>query len=117
MAVQGIRPLNPPVAEAREVPPSTGAPRPPSVPPPPVADPEAAAAQPSSEAPAQTLHAAPSPAAMGLRFQVDAETGKTIVSVVDQASGEVIRQMPSEEALAVAKALGKFEGAFVDLKV
>jgi len=40
-----------------------------------------------------------------LRFQVDRTTGATIVSVRDRATGELIRQIPSEEALRVARAL------------
>ena len=51
-----------------------------------------------------------------LRFSVDQDTGKTVVSFVDQ-EGQVLRQMPSEEALEVAKAIGRFQGMFVDLKV
>lgn len=51
-----------------------------------------------------------------LRFSVDQDTGKTVVSVLDP-EGQVLRQMPSEEALEVAKAIGRFQGMFVDLKV
>jgi flagellar protein FlaG len=51
-----------------------------------------------------------------LRFSVDQDTGKTVVSLLDP-EGQVLRQMPSEEALEVAKAIGRFQGMFVDLKV
>lgn len=40
-----------------------------------------------------------------LRFLVDQDTGKIIVKVIDKNSGDVIRQIPSEEVLAVAKTL------------
>jgi flagellar protein FlaG len=40
-----------------------------------------------------------------LQFQVDDESGRVIVRVRDAASGEIIRQMPSEEALRMARAL------------
>jgi flagellar protein FlaG len=52
-----------------------------------------------------------------MRFHVDQDTGKTVVALVDPESGEVLRQMPTAEALEVAKAIGKFQGMFVNLKV
>jgi|307.fasta_scaffold1281460_1 flagellar protein FlaG len=45
-----------------------------------------------------------------LRFEVDQSTGKDIVRVVDDTTGDVVRQIPSEEALAVARALSKTRG-------
>jgi flagellar protein FlaG len=51
-----------------------------------------------------------------LRFHVDADTGKTVAELVDH-QGQVLRQMPTEEALEIAKAIGKMQGMFVDLKV
>jgi flagellar protein FlaG len=38
-----------------------------------------------------------------LQFDVDDESGATVVRVLDKASGEVIRQIPSEEILALAR--------------
>ncbi|RUO43100.1 hypothetical protein CWE15_06385 [Aliidiomarina taiwanensis] len=40
-----------------------------------------------------------------LKFTVDEAANRTVVSVIDQDSGEVIRQLPSEEALELAKRL------------
>ncbi len=37
-----------------------------------------------------------------LSFNLDEDSGKTIIRVVDSGSGELIRQIPSEEALAIA---------------
>ncbi len=37
-----------------------------------------------------------------LRFAVDHDAGKVIVSIVDSESGQVLRQMPSVEALRIA---------------
>jgi flagellar protein FlaG len=51
-----------------------------------------------------------------LRFKVDQDSGKTVAELLDP-DGQVLRQMPTEEALEVAKAIGKFQGAFVNLKV
>ena len=34
-----------------------------------------------------------------LQFQIDEETNRTVISVLDQESGDVIRQIPSEDVL------------------
>ena len=54
---------------------------------------------------------------MNLKFSTDEQTGKLVVSVINPSNGEILRQMPSEEALKVAEQIGKFQGMFVDLKV
>ena len=51
-----------------------------------------------------------------LQFRVDDETGKTIVKVIDKATNEVIRQFPSEEMIAIAKALDGIKGLLVHQK-
>lgn len=38
-----------------------------------------------------------------LNFSVEKETGKTIVKVIDSRTNEVIRQLPSETAIAISK--------------
>lgn len=40
-----------------------------------------------------------------LQFRVDQDSDRVVVTVLDSESGEVIRQIPSEEVLAVAKSL------------
>jgi len=50
-----------------------------------------------------------------LRFHVDKDSGKTVIAWVDQA-GKVLRQLPSEEAMAVAKAIDRFQGVFLNRK-
>jgi len=50
---------------------------------------------------------------VGLQFEMDEDTDKIIVKVVDRASGEVIRQIPSEEVVRIAKVLGKAPGLLV----
>ncbi len=42
--------------------------------------------------------------ARNLQFSVDEDTGKTVIKVVDAASRQVIRQIPSPEMLEIAKA-------------
>ena len=41
----------------------------------------------------------------GLEFSIDTDTRRTVVKVVDQATKEVLRQIPTPEALDIAKAL------------
>jgi flagellar protein FlaG len=38
-----------------------------------------------------------------LQFDVDDDSGRTVVRVLDKDSGDIIRQIPSEEVLALAK--------------
>ena len=51
-----------------------------------------------------------------LEFSVDKDSGNTVVKVVDTATKEVIRQFPSEEMLAIAKALDKIQGLLIQQK-
>lgn len=51
-----------------------------------------------------------------LDFSVDKETGQTVVKVVDKATGDVIKQIPSEEMLAIAKAIDKVKGLLIQQK-
>lgn len=90
-----------------------------------------AAGKPASDAPAQaapaasaappadpqTLQKALKVAADALReistdleFSMDPSTGKTVVRVIDSGTGQVIRQFPSEEMLAIARAIDRFKG-------
>ena len=48
-----------------------------------------------------------------LQFSVDKDSGHTVIKVMDIATKEVIRQIPSEEALSVARQLN--EGAELEL--
>lgn len=45
-----------------------------------------------------------------VEFTIDEDTDRAIVMVVDQQTKEVIRQMPSKEALEIAKALDRVQG-------
>lgn len=56
-------------------------------------------------------------AGRALEFRVDDDTGRVVVTVRDSQTGETIRQIPSEEALALARSLGDGLGAatLVDL--
>lgn len=69
--------------------------------------------EPSQEQVKQAVEAvqkAVEPVARDLQFTIDKETGKTIISVVDAVTKEVIRQIPGEEILAIAKAIDRMQG-------
>ncbi|HWT71660.1 MAG TPA: flagellar protein FlaG [Oxalicibacterium sp.] len=51
-----------------------------------------------------------------LEFTVDPDSNRTVVKVLDQQTKEVIRQMPSAEALEISKALDKLQGLLVRQK-
>jgi flagellar protein FlaG len=51
-----------------------------------------------------------------LQFSVDRGSGRTVIRVVDSTSGETIRQIPSEELLDIARALGSGDGALLKTK-
>lgn len=46
----------------------------------------------------------------GLAFKIDESSGKNIVSVMDVESGDIIRQIPNEEALKLALKLSEVTG-------
>jgi len=49
-----------------------------------------------------------------IEFRVDADTGTQIITVRDANTGDVIRQMPSEEVLRVLKSLNAPQGTLLD---
>lgn len=51
-----------------------------------------------------------------LNFSIDKETGRTVVKVIDRATDEVIKQIPAEEMLAIAKVIDKLKGLLIQQK-
>lgn len=49
--------------------------------------------------------------ASNLEFSLDKDSGKTIVKIIDTLTDEVIRQIPSEEMVALAHALDQMQEA------
>jgi flagellar protein FlaG len=49
-----------------------------------------------------------------LRFSVDDDTGKMVVRIVDTATGDVIRQVPSEELLAISRSIDRLQGLLLN---
>ena len=47
---------------------------------------------------------------------MDDSTGKTVIKVVDSSTHELIRQIPSEEMLEIARALDRLQGLLVHQK-
>lgn len=45
-----------------------------------------------------------------LQFSVDKDSGRTIITVIDSDSGQIIRQIPPEEVMKIAKSVA--DGAF-----
>ena len=51
-----------------------------------------------------------------LEFEVDGESDRTIVRVVDQKTGDVIRQVPTKEAMEIAKSIDRMQSLLVNYK-
>ena len=57
------------------------------------------------------------PIASSLRFVRDDSSGRILIRLVDNETQKVLRQIPSEEMLAINKALDRLQGLMVELKV
>ena len=55
--------------------------------------------------------------ARNLQFSIDSNSGQTVVKVIDTSTKEVIRQIPSEEVLAIRESLDNFTGLMVKQEV
>ncbi|MDN3577477.1 flagellar protein FlaG [Chitinimonas viridis] len=51
-----------------------------------------------------------------LQFSIDDSTKLTVVKLIDKESEEVVRQIPTEEVLAIAKAIDKLQGLLIKEK-
>lgn len=51
-----------------------------------------------------------------LDFRIDEDSGRVVVSVVDRRDGTVLRQMPSEEALRIARSLARYEPHLIEVR-
>lgn len=56
------------------------------------------------------------PMASNLAFEMDDDSGRTVIKITEASSGELIRQIPSEEMLEIAKALDRLQGLLVKQK-
>lgn len=82
--------------------------------------PQAAGAQPASRAEvAEAVRQANEfikPVSDSIEFSLDQDSGKLVVKMVDLETRQVIRQFPSEEMLALARAMDKLQGLLVEQK-
>jgi flagellar protein FlaG len=61
----------------------------------------------------EELNKAVKDVAPGIEFSIDADLHQTVVKIVDQNTKEVLRQMPTEETIAIAKSLDKLQGLLI----
>lgn len=50
----------------------------------------------------------------GMRFDMDKDAQRLVISIVDSSNGKVLRTIPSEAVLRVAKMIVKLQGSGVD---
>ncbi|MGC3874890.1 flagellar protein FlaG [Halomonas sp. GXIMD04776] len=53
----------------------------------------------------------------GIEFDLQRQEGRVVTRIIDRLSGEVIRQMPSEEVLRIADSLEQLQGHLITLEV
>lgn len=52
--------------------------------------------------------------AQSLEFEIDEESKDLVVKIIDRDTKEVVRQMPTKEALEMAKSIDKMVGRLLD---
>ena len=52
-----------------------------------------------------------------LSFSVDEGTGDTVINIVDNGTGEVVRQIPPDDILKLKKKMVEIQGLLLDRKV
>lgn len=55
--------------------------------------------------------------ATGMRFDIDQDAQRVVVSIIDNETGDVLRTVPSDAVLRVAKMIVQLQGNGVDTKV
>jgi flagellar protein FlaG len=55
------------------------------------------------------INRAVQPSNNNLEFSIDPDTQKVVVKMVDTETGDVIRQFPSEETLAIAESIDQYQ--------
>ena len=80
-------------------------------PPPPPEPPEPSAEQLSQAV--KNINSALQVRSQDLEFSVDSDSARLIVTVTDKNTKEVIRQMPSKEAMEIAKALDHLQSLLI----
>jgi flagellar protein FlaG len=52
--------------------------------------------------------------AQSLEFSIDQDSKRVVVKLIDQNTKEVVRQIPSAEALQMAKSIDKMQGRLIN---
>lgn len=52
----------------------------------------------------------------GMRFDVDSEAQRVVVSIIDNATGEVLRTVPGDAVIRVAKMIVQLQGQSINTK-
>ncbi|HLR82652.1 MAG TPA: flagellar protein FlaG [Paenalcaligenes sp.] len=68
----------------------------------------------SIESALEQLNAQMHPWATGMQFEMDPELERLVVSIIDKETGAVLRSIPSETLLRVAKMITTFQGQHVN---
>jgi flagellar protein FlaG len=77
-----------------------------------VAEPAPARTPPSKqqiEAAVDAVNRALQPSNNALEFSLDQQSDRVVVKVVDSSTGETLRQVPSEEVLAIAESIDRYQ--------
>jgi flagellar protein FlaG len=61
----------------------------------------------------QKINTAMSAQSQGIEFSIDSSSHRIVVNIVDQNTNQVIRQIPSKEALAIADSLDQTQGLLI----
>lgn len=59
------------------------------------------------------LNEAMPPSAQSLEFEIDKDSKEVVVKIIDRTTREVVRQIPTEEALEMAKSIDKMQGLLI----
>lgn len=95
---------------------ATAAGSPPSAPVHPVAQPQPPASAEATQHAAARINEFLKSSAANVEFTVDASSDQVIVRVVDTETRQLIRQMPTEETLAISRALDRLSGLLMAQK-
>ncbi|WP_432261327.1 flagellar protein FlaG [Cupriavidus sp. TMH.W2] len=69
---------------------------------------------PSLDAALERLTDALRTASVSVQFEIDSTSHRVITKVMDKTSGEVIRQIPTEELVRISDAMTQLQGLFVN---
>jgi flagellar protein FlaG len=61
------------------------------------------------EAAVDAINRSLQPSDHALSFSVDQKSDRIVVKIVDSASGETLRQIPSDEVLAIAESIDRYQ--------